>query len=66
MDPVVAGAMRIIIQEAQHQGFQVWWSEETGGWKFVTPEGEALWFHPRTQLDVVHVLAVLISFGLAW
>lgn len=63
---MVEGAMRLIIAEAQHQGFQVWWIEETRGWRFVSPKGETHWFYPRNHTDVVHVLTVLISIGLRW
>jgi len=66
MDPMAEGAMWTIIQEAQRQGFQVWWHAEAQGWRFVSPKGDAYWFYPRNLLDVVHVLTVLISIGLDW
>lgn len=63
---MVEGAMRLIIAEVQRQGFQVWWNAEAGGWRFVSPKGETHWFYPRSHLDVVHVLTVLVSIGLDW
>ena len=64
VDPIIGQAMETIAMEAQRQGFQVR-QTRSAMWHF--RKGADNWFFsPRNALDVLDVLAELISIGLDW
>jgi hypothetical protein len=64
MDQVIGDSMATIAEEAERQGFQVR-QTKSSMWHF--RKGNHNWyFTPRTVLDVLYVLSVLIEAGLDW
>lgn len=64
MDPVIGDSMALIAEEAERQGFLVR-QNRSAMWHF--RKGNDNWhFSPRTVLDVLYVLSVLIEAGLDW
>ncbi|GGK89051.1 hypothetical protein [Mangrovihabitans endophyticus] len=60
----VGEAMAVIAEEAERQGFQVR-QTRSAMWHF--RKGSDNWiFAPRSTLDVVDALSMLISAGLDW